>query len=38
LLLTHFYPACRGQDILTPCGEHYPGPVLLGEDGLKLRV
>jgi ribonuclease BN (tRNA processing enzyme) len=38
LLLTHFYPACRGQDLLTPCREQFLGPVLLGEDGLKVTV
>ncbi len=36
LLLTHFYPACRGQDLLTPCRRHYDGPITLAEDGLTL--
>lgn len=38
LLLTHFYPACRGKDLLRPCGERYPGPVLLGQDGMRVFV
>ena len=38
LLLTHFYPACKGQDLLTPCRRFFDGPVLLAEDGLKLSV
>ena len=38
LLLTHFYPACRGEDLLTPCRDRYKGPVLLGEDGMRTSV
>jgi ribonuclease BN (tRNA processing enzyme) len=38
LLLTHFYPACRGQDLLTPCQKFYPGPILLATDGLRMQV
>jgi ribonuclease BN (tRNA processing enzyme) len=38
LLLTHFYPACRGKDLLTPCRLHYDGPITLAEDGLVLSV
>ena len=25
LLLTHFYPACRGEDLLSSCRDQYPG-------------
>jgi len=38
LVLTHFYPACRGQDLMTPCRSYYSGPITLAEDGLKLTV
>jgi ribonuclease BN (tRNA processing enzyme) len=38
LLLTHFYPACRGEDLLTPCRKEYEGPVVLAEDGMKLSL
>lgn len=38
LLLTHFYPACRGQDLLTPCRRVYDGPVTLAEDGLVMQL
>jgi len=38
LLLTHFYPACRGRDLRTPCSTRFAGPVILGEDGMKLTV
>ena len=38
LLLTHFYPACRGEDLLTPCRGQYSGPVLLGHDGMRVSV
>jgi ribonuclease BN (tRNA processing enzyme) len=38
LLLTHFYPACRGQDLLTPCRNHYDGPITLAEDGMVIQL
>jgi ribonuclease BN (tRNA processing enzyme) len=38
LLLTHFYPACRGRDLLTPCRRHYDGPITLAEDGLTMEL
>ncbi|MEW6439449.1 MAG: MBL fold metallo-hydrolase [bacterium] len=38
LLLTHFYPACRGHDLLASCRGAYPGPIVLAEDGLRMEV
>lgn len=38
LLLTHFYPACEGQDLLTPCQKQFPGNVLLARDLMRLTV
>ncbi|MFQ5847852.1 MAG: MBL fold metallo-hydrolase [Candidatus Methylomirabilales bacterium] len=38
LLLTHFYPACAGHDLLTPCRKHFPGNVLLARDLMRLTV
>jgi len=38
LLLTHFYPACRGKDLLTPCQKQFPGKILLAEDLMRLPV
>jgi ribonuclease BN (tRNA processing enzyme) len=38
LLLTHFYPACTGQDLLGPCREHYDGPITLAEDGMVIQL
>lgn len=38
LLLTHFYPACRGKDLVTPCQKQFPGKIILGEDLMRLRV
>lgn len=38
LLLTHFYPACRGQDLVSPCRRLYDGPITLAEDGLVLEL
>jgi ribonuclease BN (tRNA processing enzyme) len=38
LLLTHFYPACRGQDLLPPCRQQYNGPITLAHDGLTMEL
>lgn len=38
LLLTHFYPACAGHDLLTPCQKQFPGTILLAEDLMRLTV
>ncbi len=38
LLLTHFYPACRGQDLLTSLRNVYDGPVTLAWDGLTMET
>lgn len=38
LLLTHFYPACRGKDLITPCQKHFSGKILLAEDLMRLPV
>ncbi len=38
LLLTHFYPACQGQDLLTPCRRLYKGPITMAEDGMRLSL
>ncbi|MFQ5882314.1 MAG: MBL fold metallo-hydrolase [Candidatus Methylomirabilales bacterium] len=38
LLLTHFYPACWGQDLMTPCRKQFPGQVLLAQDLMRLTV
>ena len=38
LVLTHFYPECDRNDILTPCGKIYKGPVILAEDLMRLVI
>jgi ribonuclease BN (tRNA processing enzyme) len=38
LLLTHFFPSCRGRDLLTPCRRFYDGPITLAEDGLVIEL
>jgi ribonuclease BN (tRNA processing enzyme) len=38
LVLTHFYPSCRGKDLLTPCRKEFPGEILLAEDLMQLTV
>ena len=38
LLLTHFYPACKGHDILGPCARFYSGEILLARDFMELTI
>lgn len=38
LLLTHFYPPCDHEDILSQCRRIYHGPLLLGEDLMKIEL
>jgi ribonuclease BN (tRNA processing enzyme) len=38
LILTHFYPECRGRDLLGPCAREYGGPILLAEDLQTVQV
>jgi ribonuclease BN (tRNA processing enzyme) len=38
LLLTHFFPPCKGQDLLTPCRRYYDGPITLAEDGIVIEL
>ena len=38
LLLTHLYPPCDDEDIVTIVKEQYSGEVLLAEDFIKIRV
>jgi ribonuclease BN (tRNA processing enzyme) len=38
LLLTHFYPACEGHDLVTPCQRFYDGPITLAHDGLSIEL
>ena len=38
LLLTHFYPVCDQFDLLNPCRQVYPGPIILGEDLMRIKI
>ena len=38
LLLTHFYPLCDQFDLLNPCRQVYPGPIILGEDLMRIKI
>lgn len=38
LALTHFYPECDGQDLLSPVTGEFGGPVILAEDLLRLEL
>jgi ribonuclease BN (tRNA processing enzyme) len=36
LVLTHFYPPCEGEDIMTPLRNEFSGEVVLAEDLMKI--
>ncbi len=38
LVLTHFYPECDESDLVTPCRQHYEGPLILAEDLMRIIV
>jgi ribonuclease BN (tRNA processing enzyme) len=38
LLLTHFYPNCDENDMVSPCSKIYGGEIILAEDLLRLTV
>lgn len=38
LILTHFYPECQGQDLISPCAREFSGSIELAEDFLSIRL
>ncbi|HUL21820.1 MAG TPA: MBL fold metallo-hydrolase [Thermodesulfobacteriota bacterium] len=38
LLLTHLYPVCDQFDILMQCRQVYSGPIILGEDFMRISI
>jgi len=38
LLLTHFYPACDGKELLVPCQAVFDGEVLLAHDWMRVAI
>ena len=38
LLLIHLYPVCDQFDILSQCRQVYPGPIILGEDFMRIKI
>lgn len=38
LLLTHFYPACDGVDVVGQCRAEFSGEIIQAADGMKLRI
>lgn len=38
LVLTHFYPPCEREDILSQCREEFKGEIVLAQDLMKLTV
>lgn len=38
LVLTHFYPPCDSNDLLTPLSNEFHGDVVLAEDLMKINV
>jgi ribonuclease BN (tRNA processing enzyme) len=38
VLLTHLYPECQGEDLLSPCRKYFSGRVDLAEDGMSIEL
>jgi ribonuclease BN (tRNA processing enzyme) len=38
LVLTHFYPECRGKALADPCAREYDGPIIMAEDFMTLSL
>jgi ribonuclease BN (tRNA processing enzyme) len=38
LVLTHFYPDCRGRDLLGDCRKYFSGELALAEDGMTINL
>jgi len=38
LVLTHFYPQCDREDIITPCKKEYEGEVIVAEDFMRFMI
>ena len=36
LVLTHFYPACEGEDLVSPCAGKFSGQIVLARDLMAL--
>jgi ribonuclease BN (tRNA processing enzyme)/UTP-glucose-1-phosphate uridylyltransferase len=38
LVLSHFYPRCDGEDIISQCRSVYKGPLTVAHDYLRMRI
>lgn len=38
LILSHFYPKCDGEDIVSQCREEYSGKITLATDYLRIQI
>lgn len=38
LVLTHFYPPCDEEDMITPCRKYFDGEVVLAEDLMRIQI
>jgi ribonuclease BN (tRNA processing enzyme) len=38
LVLTHLYPECDQIDIAAQCRRTYPGPLVIAEDLMRIKV
>ncbi|HEX9652269.1 MAG TPA: MBL fold metallo-hydrolase [bacterium] len=38
LVLTHFYPPCDEEDMVTPCRKYFDGEVMLAEDSKRILI
>ncbi len=38
LILTHFYPPCDEEDMISPCRKFFDGEIVLAEDLMKIKI
>ncbi len=38
MVLTHFYPPCDEEDMITPCRKYFDGEVMLAEDLMSIKI
>ncbi len=38
LILTHLYPQCDGEDLISPCRRHFEGEIVIATDGLTVEL
>jgi ribonuclease BN (tRNA processing enzyme) len=38
LVLTHFYPPCDEEDMISPCRKFFDGEIVLAEDLMRVEI